>query len=90
MGNANNTYRRDTISKGTAAFLTIIGWVCAILSLFFYPFIFGLVGVITGVLTTKSGSRPGLALIVTSIILMSIGLIYSDIILNYARHFLGF
>ena len=90
MGNTNNSYGNGTVSKGTTTFLAVIGWISAILSLFLYPFIFGLVGVVTGILTTKSGSRAGLALIVTSIIFMAVGLIYSGVILNYARHFLGF
>ncbi|MFZ5987862.1 MAG: hypothetical protein ACOYWZ_12155, partial [Bacillota bacterium] len=63
--------------------LLAIGWISAIASLFGYPFIFGVVGVIMGILATKNGSRTGLALIVTSIVLMGIGLIFSGVIMNY-------
>lgn len=69
--------------------LLAIGWISALLSLFIYPFIFGVVGVITGILATKNGSRAGLPLIVSSIILMGIGLIFSGVIMNYTRHYLG-
>lgn len=69
--------------------LLAIGWISAILSLFAYPFIFGVVGVIMGILATKNGSRAGLPVIVSSIILMGIGLIFSGVIMNYTRHYLG-
>jgi hypothetical protein len=42
-----------------------------------------------GILATKKGSRAGLALIVGSIVLMGIGLIFSGVIVNYTRHYLG-
>ncbi len=63
--------------------LLIIGWISAILSLIAYPFIFGVIGVIMGIIVTKSGSRAGLPLIVTSIVLMGIGLIFWRTFLNY-------
>jgi hypothetical protein len=75
--------------KGSTIALMVIGWISAVLSLFAYPFIFGVVGVIMGIMATKSGSRAGLSLIVTSIILMGIGLIFSGVIMNYTTHFLG-
>jgi len=81
--NAHKTSARGNIV------LLAIGWISALLSLFIYPFIFGVVGVITGILATKNGSRAGLPLIVSSIILMGIGLIFSGVIMNYARRYLG-
>ncbi len=69
--------------------LLAIGWISAVISLFAYPFIFGVVGVIMGILATKNGSRAGLPLIVSSIILMGIGLMFSGVIMNYTRHYLG-
>jgi LytS/YehU family sensor histidine kinase len=69
--------------------LLTVGWISALLSLVIYPFIFGVVGVITGILATKNGSKAGLPLIVSSIILMGIGLIFSGVIMNYARRYLG-
>jgi len=79
---------RARVAKGTG-FLVAIGFISAIVSLFAYPFIFGVVGVIMGILSTKNGSRAGLFVIVTSIILMGIGLIFSGVIMNYTRHYLG-
>jgi hypothetical protein len=87
MENPNNT-SRTSVAKGSGLFISI-GWIAAIISLFGYPFIFGVVGVIMGILATKKGSRAGLALIVGSIVLMGIGLIFSGVIVNYTRHYLG-
>lgn len=75
--------------KGNALFV-VFGWIAAILSLIRFPFIFGVVGVVLGILATKGGSKAGLPVIVASIIFMGIGLIYSPVIWNYLSHYLGF
>jgi hypothetical protein len=87
MAIVNNAEGR-TIGRGNALFVTI-GIITAVLSLLRYPFIFGVVGVIMGILSTKGGSRAGLAVIVLNIIFMSIGLIFSGIIWNYFSHYMG-
>jgi hypothetical protein len=87
-GDIMERINEQRISAGNIA-LMAIGWISAILSLFIYPFIFGVVGVIMGILSTKNGSKAGLPLIVSSIILMGIGLMFSGVILNYTRHYLG-
>ena len=87
MQDTDNT-RGAAVSRSGGLFISI-GWICAIISLFGYPFIFGVIGVIMGILATKQGSRAGLAVIVGSIALMGIGLIFSGTIVNYTRHFLG-
>lgn len=84
----NRIDTRVKSAKGTG-FLVAIGIISAIASLFAYPFIFGVVGVIMGILATKGGSRAGLFVIVASLILMGIGLIFSGVIMNYSRHYLG-
>ncbi|AEV70494.1 hypothetical protein Clocl_4058 [Acetivibrio clariflavus DSM 19732] len=84
----NRADTREKISRGTGI-LVAIGIISAIMSLFVYPFIFGFIGVIMGILSTKNGSRTGLFVIVASIILMGIGLIFSGAIMNNARHYLG-
>lgn len=84
----NRIDTRVKSAKGTG-FLVTIGIISAIASLFAYPFIFGVVGVIMGILSTKGGSRAGLFVIVASLILMGIGLIFSGVIMNYSRHYLG-
>jgi len=38
--------------------LLTVGWISALLSLVIYPFIFGVVGVITGILATKTEAKP--------------------------------
>lgn len=75
-------------SRANWFFLTI-GWISAIISVAFYPLIFGILGVIMGILASKGGSKRGVAVIVTSIILMGIGFIYGGVILNYFRHYTG-
>jgi len=89
MTNASNSYESGKISRSSVILLIVVGWISAILSLFLYPFIFGIVGIICGVLSNKNGSRAGLSLIVASIILMAIGLVYSGVIMNYVRQYLG-
>ncbi len=60
------------------ALLLFAGWLSAILSLFLYPFVFGMVGVISGILATKNNkSRTGVFLVVASIALMGLGLAFS-------------
>lgn len=86
FGRVNNS--QATATRGRGLFLTI-GWISAILSLFIYPFIFGVLGVIMGILATKGGSRAGLPVIIASIVFMGIGLLFSGVILNYTRHYIG-
>jgi hypothetical protein len=84
----NNGINQASIPKRSGLFITV-GWISAILSLFIYPFIFGVLGVIMGIVANKNGSKAGISIIVASIVLMGIGLIFSGVILNYTRHFLG-
>lgn len=85
----NSRDREEVATVGSSALLLVIGWVSAVLSLIAYPFIFGVVGVIMGVLSTKNQSRAGLYLIIFSIIFMGIGLIYGGVFMNYIRHYMG-
>ncbi|HHW49127.1 MAG TPA: hypothetical protein GXX14_11015 [Clostridiaceae bacterium] len=89
MDEENRTGSNEVALKRNNTILLVIGWISAIISLFIYPFIFGVIGVIAGILSTKGGSKAGLSLIVASIILMGIGMIFGGVILNYTRHLLG-
>lgn len=89
MDEMNNTGSSGAVLRRNNVLFIIVGWIAALLSLFIYPFIFGVLGVIMGILATKGGSRVGLPLIVASIILMGIGMIYGPVILNYTRLYLG-
>ena len=51
--------------------------------------IFGVLGVIMGILATKKNSKGGLPLIMASMALMAAGLIFNEIAFNYLKHFLG-
>lgn len=77
-------------SRGKASgFYLVLGWIAAVVSLIRYPFIFGVVAVIMGILVSKNGKRAGMYLIVASIILMAVGLIFSDVFYNYLKHAFG-
>jgi MFS family permease len=89
MEGINNTEDRQKAMRRSSVLFAAIGWISAILSLFMYPFVFGVLGVIMGILATKGGSKAGLPVIVASILLMAIGLIFSGVIMNYTRHYLG-
>jgi len=69
------------------AILLLAGWVSAILALFIYPFVFGMLGVVSGILATKNNkSRIGVYLVVSSIVLMGVGLVFSTKILPLVYH----
>lgn len=87
MDGMNSSNGSGAIGKGSTLLLTI-GWISAVLAIFVHPLL-GLLGVVMGILSTKRGSRAGLPLIVTSIVLMGIGLIFGGVIINYTRHYLG-
>ena len=88
MENSSNMNKTRAASRNNTLFMAL-GWICALLSLFIYPFIFGVVGVICGILATKNGSRAGLSLIIASIVLMGIGLIFSGPLTNYLTQYFG-
>jgi len=75
----------ETISAGGSGLYLIIGWIAAILSLVAYPFVFGVVGIIMGVLASKNQSKGGLPLIFGSIILMGFGLVFGHVIMGYIK-----
>ncbi len=90
MEDINNMEERQHVENETKSrMFLIVGWISAVISLFAYPFIFGVAGVTMGILATKRGNRSGLYLIISSIVLMGIGLIFSGVIMNYTKHFLG-
>lgn len=78
-------YSNQSVSYKKAVLL-LAGWVSAVLSLFIYPFVFGMLGVIAGILATKNNkSRIGVYLVVVSILLMGIGLVFSTKLLLAAK-----
>ena len=85
--NQNGSISSST-GKGTAVYL-VIGWIAAVVSLVLYPFAFGVVGVIMGIIANKKGSKAAMPLIIASIILMAVGLIFSGVFYNNLRHALG-
>lgn len=85
-----NNYGNIYAERKGKVFYLVIGWIAAVISLFRLPFVFGVLGVVMGILSTKGGSRAGLALIITSIALMAIGLFFNGMFYNNIRHFIGF
>jgi hypothetical protein len=84
-----NTNGFASAETKSSTFLLVIGWISAIISLIKFPFIFGVLGVIMGILATKNGSKGGLPLIMASMILMAAGLFLNNIIFGYLRHLIG-
>lgn len=89
MDEMNNNRSREAVAERGGVLFVVLGWISAVLSLFIYPFIFGVVGVVLGILATKNRSKAGLPVIVASIILMGIGLIFNDTLRMYAQLYLG-
>lgn len=82
-GDNMSDYNKDTVLvKDKSRFFLVAGWISAVVSLFAYPFIFGVLGVVMGILAAKRGSKGGLPLIIASMALMAVGLIFSGVILN--------
>jgi len=78
------SHQNVNLKKGI---LLLAGWVSAVLSLFIYPFVFGMLGVVSGILATKNNkSRIGVYLVVSSIVLMGVGLVFSTKILPLIYH----
>lgn len=77
------------VRKSGAPFLAA-GWISAVVSLVTLPFIFGVIGMVMGILAAKYSGRAGLSLITSSILLMVVGMIFSDQIFSLLVRFLGF
>jgi hypothetical protein len=91
-GNMNNAHeifnQNESLKRGV---LLLGGWISAFLSLFIYPFIFGMLAVISGILATKNNkSRVGVYLVVSSIVLMGVGLAFNTKILLVAKDYFKF
>ncbi|MDO8685449.1 MAG: hypothetical protein Q7J78_02130 [Clostridiales bacterium] len=69
--------------------LIAIGFIMALLSLFAYPLIFGIIGIMLGIIAAKRGKKAGLFVVVANMILMGTGIFFSGVILNNLRHVLG-
>ena len=65
MNNIQNILGLSASESIKKIFLLLTGWTSAALSLFVYPFVFGMVGVVCGILVTKNNkSRIGIYLVV--------------------------
>ena len=89
MDRFNQSWSMKRSTGKSYIFFLALGWIAAIISLVRYPFVFGVVGVIMGILVSKNGKRAGMPLILASIILMAVGLIFSNVFYNYLKHALG-
>lgn len=75
--------RNENLKRGL---FLVLGWISAFSSLVLYPFVFGMIGVISGILATKNNkSRIGVILVMSSIVLMGIGLVFNGKILYFVR-----
>lgn len=80
--------QNESLKKGV---LLLAGWVSAVLALVIYPFVFGMLGVVAGILATKNNkSKIGVYLVVASIAFMGVGLAFSNKILLTAISYFKF
>ncbi len=84
-----NGYRRPAAAAGKSVMLLAAGWISAIASLFFYPFVFGAAGVVSGILSSRTGSRSALILIVASMTFMTAGVLFRSVLQDFLRIFPG-
>lgn len=90
MSYANNMQNNKILLAVRNILLVILGWICAIISLFIYPFIFGVAGVIMGILASKNQSKSGLPVIIGSILLMGVGLMFNGSVTHYAMRIFNY
>jgi len=84
------SHKAGTAVHARSVVLILLGWISAIMSVFIYPFIFGFLGVLSGVLASKYESSAGLPLVVASIVLMSVGLMFGSTILSYTMQIFNY
>lgn len=86
-------YSYDKSSAGRPAagniFYLLIGWTSAVLSLIRYPYVFGVIAVMMGVMVNKNGGRAGLPLILASILFIAAGLIFNEIFFGFLKDVIG-
>jgi hypothetical protein len=86
------SYSNSSTGKPAAAgkiLLLLIGWLTAALSLIRYPYFFGVIAVIMGIMASKNGSRAGLMLILASILFIATGLIFNEIFFDCLKKVIG-
>lgn len=73
---------KNTPKPNNTTLFTILGWICAAISLFFIPILFGIGGVVFGALLARNEltKTRGIVLIVFSVIFAFIGVIVGAII----------
>ena len=67
----------------------VFGWIFAIISLFFFPAFFGLLGIVMGIIANKRGHRGGTTVIVATMLMMAIGILAGTILSSFLKMFLG-
>lgn len=61
----------------------VLGWVSAAISLVMFPFIFGVIGVVMGILCSKNGSKAAQVLVVASVLSIAASLVFKEVIYNH-------
>lgn len=67
----------------------IFGYIFAVISIFFFPIFFGLLGVTMGIIANKKGHHGGKSVIAVSILMMVIGMLIGAILSSFLKMFLG-
>lgn len=61
--------------------LPVAGLISAIIAIFVYPLIFGVIGVVAGIFSCRGSNKAGVALIWTALVCMAAGL-FRDILFH--------
>ena len=90
MDKVDQTSNTSRAVQGAGTALCIAaGWLAAAASLVGYPFIFGAAAIILVIRVSKKGSRAGMPLVASSILLMAVGLMLNGIIFDYLKNVIG-
>ncbi|WHH57382.1 hypothetical protein [Petroclostridium sp. X23] len=88
MERIDNDQNFDRIEHNGGRTYIILGYVFAALSLIFQPIVFGILGVIMGVVANRKGSK-GTLVIILSVVLALSGMIINALIMAFFKTFLG-
>ncbi|HEU0130204.1 MAG TPA: hypothetical protein VFQ85_04340 [Mycobacteriales bacterium] len=75
-----------TTGTGGGRTLSIVGFVCAALSLLFLPIVFGPAAIICGIVAWRKGDRLGVWAAVAGVVCMIAGMAIGVAVLNNARN----
>ena len=73
-------------TANTGRGFTIAGGVCAVLALALVPPVFGILGLVLGLVGYKKNDRPGLYVAIAAVVCAVVGMIVGAAVLHAMRH----